>query len=78
MFDALPAIAVPISKGTRYADDELARYLAEPVDATVNDALAWWHSKQLVYPRLSRMARDYLSIPGASTQYDVYHSGSMY
>ena len=30
----------------------------------VKDALAWWVTNQAVYPHLSRMGLDYLSIPG--------------
>jgi len=30
----------------------------------VTDALAWWYKNRDVYPRLHRMALDYLSIPG--------------
>ena len=30
----------------------------------VTDALAWWYEHKNVYPRLHRMALDYLSIPG--------------
>ena len=43
--------------------DELGRYLASPTEATV-DPLLWWIEKQAVYPRLARMALNYLSIPG--------------
>ena len=39
------------------------KYLeSDPVD--VVDALAWWHENRYAYPRLHRMAIDYLSIPG--------------
>ena len=30
----------------------------------VKDALMWWHERRATFPRLSCMARDYLSIPG--------------
>jgi hypothetical protein len=44
-------------------EDELDLYLsAEPVK--VADAIKWWHEKQGTYPQLSRMALDYLTIPG--------------
>ncbi|EIW51901.1 HAT dimerization, partial [Trametes versicolor FP-101664 SS1] len=45
--------------------DELNDYLESPVDPT-KDALAWWHARRLQFPRLSRMALDYLSIPATS------------
>jgi hypothetical protein len=44
-------------------DKELTRYLAAPPEATVNP-LRWWFEHQPIYPRLSRMALDYLSVPG--------------
>jgi hypothetical protein len=61
MFDELPAFAVPKSF---QADDELASYLRSETEF-VKDVLDWWKSKAHIYPRLSRMALNYLSIPGA-------------
>jgi hypothetical protein len=62
IFNALPTL----SASTREAlADELTRYLSAPVERTLNPLL-WWVDKQAVYPRLSRMARDYLCIPGKS------------
>jgi len=43
--------------------DELHRYLAADVE-DVKDGLMWWYERRMLFPRLSRMARDYLSIPG--------------
>ena len=65
MFDALPAF----SAGPFFTNqDELSRYLAEDVvPMKPSDTLSWWASKKNVYPRLSRMALDYLSIPGMSS-----------
>jgi hypothetical protein len=48
---------------TPSSDDELQRYLAADVE-DVKDGLMWWHERRSIFPRLSRMARDYLSIPG--------------
>ena len=45
------------------ADDELQRYLATDVE-DVKDGLMWWYERRTMFPRLSRMAHDYLSIPG--------------
>ncbi len=46
--------------------DPLERYLQDPVE-TVGDPLAWWERNSERYdPRLARMAKDYLSIPGKS------------
>jgi hAT family C-terminal dimerisation region len=30
----------------------------------VEDALQWWHQRRDMFPCLSRMALDYLTIPG--------------
>ena len=43
--------------------NELEEYLALPVEK-VKDPLKWWYDNRNVYPRLSRMALDYLSAPG--------------
>ena len=44
--------------------DELAIYLSTPRDLNVKDGLRWWYERKHLYPRLHRMALDYLSIPG--------------
>ena len=46
--------------------DEVERYLAAPLE-TPADPLVWWHERRTLYPNLSRMALDYLTIPGTST-----------
>ena len=43
--------------------DELDEYLSQAIEK-VRDPIAWWWNHQKVYPRLSAMALDYLSIPG--------------
>jgi hypothetical protein len=59
IFDALPALST-VSKSLL---DELTRFLMSPTERT-HDPLRWWAERQAIYPRLSRMARDYLSVPG--------------
>lgn len=44
--------------------DELDRYLKTDVDCEVGDPLLWWVEHKHVYPRLSRMALDFLTVPG--------------
>jgi len=59
MFDNISSLSTP----RRQERSELERYLstdAEPVE----DALLWWFEHKHVYPLLSRMALDYLSVPG--------------
>lgn len=43
--------------------DELKRYLSDKREQVV-DAVEWWYARRKTYPRLSRMALDYLTIPG--------------
>ncbi|KAF5382000.1 hypothetical protein D9615_004201 [Tricholomella constricta] len=63
IFDNLPALAASKSQAPL---DELAAYLSTPVENVV-DALKWWVSKRGIWPNLSTMALDYLSIPATST-----------
>jgi hypothetical protein len=57
IFDELPDL---VSTNTH---DELDRYLMADVEK-VKDGLMWWNERRTAFPRLSRMACDYLSIPG--------------
>ena len=52
----LPSVAV---------QNELDQYLAEPlVNLRPHDSvLKWWHDRRSMYPNLSRMALDFLTIP---------------
>ncbi|KIL55791.1 hypothetical protein M378DRAFT_54282, partial [Amanita muscaria Koide BX008] len=45
--------------------DELDRFLSTDPEH-VQDVLGWWFERRHIYPCLSRMARDYLSIPATS------------
>jgi hypothetical protein len=46
-------------------DDEITRYLKADIEnINVSDGLKWWAGQRQTYPCLSRMALDYLSIPG--------------
>jgi hypothetical protein len=59
MFDDLPELAAP------QLSDELERYLTgNTYPEHIPNVLAWWSERQRIYPCLSRMAMDYLSIPG--------------
>jgi hypothetical protein len=59
-FDDLPALAAPKRSELR---NELDSYLLADAEHT-SDVLGWWHERRTTYPRLSRMAMDYLTIPG--------------
>jgi hypothetical protein len=53
--------------GSMVDPDELEEYLSQPVERLkIPDVMKWWWDKRIVWPRLSRMALDYLSIPGKS------------
>ena len=66
MFDNLMDVTPPSS-----LDDELQRYLATDVE-DMKDRLMWWHERRALFPRLSHMARDYLSIPGKHFVFFVF------
>lgn len=44
--------------------DELDKYFGSDLEIVKGDVLAWWADRREQYPALSRMAIDYLSIPG--------------
>ncbi len=60
VFDHIPT---PSSKHARPGKDEIARYFATVTEETSNP-LRWWLERRALFPCLSRMAIDYLSIPG--------------
>jgi hypothetical protein len=51
--------------------DELDRFLGKDM-LKVDNPIKWWLSKSSLYPSLSRMALDYLMIPGKSCLF-LYH-----
>ncbi|KAJ2971534.1 hypothetical protein NUW54_g12485 [Trametes sanguinea] len=59
IFDNLPYLNAAVDTPDA---DELTHYLAAEV-VPVKDAISWWQGKLEKYPRLSRMAIDYLNIP---------------
>jgi hypothetical protein len=42
--------------------NELDEYLSKPLEK-VRDPIAWWWDHRVSYPKLSKMALDYLSVP---------------
>lgn len=60
IFDNLPSLLAPRLSELR---DELERYLSTDPEH-VEDVLLWWYERKHLYPRLHRMALDYLTIPG--------------
>ncbi len=62
-FDVFAHIAMPIAAASAVRN-ELDDYLTSPREAVNGDPLAWWWEHRRTYPKLSRMALDYLSVPG--------------
>ena len=54
---------------------ELDHYLLAPVAGPKVDVLKWWKQHASMYPRLARMARDYLAIPATSAPAERVFSG---
>lgn len=52
--------AFPMARAEK---DELTHFLAVGIEQ-VDDPIVWWQRRTREYPRLSRMALDYLTIPG--------------
>lgn len=49
--------------------DELEHYLATDCNFNVENPVAWWQEHSHIFPCLSHMAMDYLTVPGAPTGY---------
>ncbi|KIK91312.1 hypothetical protein PAXRUDRAFT_13847 [Paxillus rubicundulus Ve08.2h10] len=62
MFDTMVTLAPPKSSDL---GSKLKHYLCTDVEHVTN-AVAWWHKQCAVYPGLSHMALDYLTIPATS------------
>nr|VWP01875.1 Non-specific serine/threonine protein kinase (EC [Ganoderma boninense] len=57
--------------------DELGRYLRFPIEHAPN-AIKWWVDWRVIYPNLSRMALDYLTIPATSVDVErVFSRGRL-
>lgn len=69
-FDNLPALAATKSTELRRELDRFLNFDCKHAP----DALAWWHDQRETYPRLSRMAVDYLSIPATSVDVECVFS----
>ena len=57
----MPSLSAPASSELH---DKLDRYLTSNPEQ-VTDVCQWWYERRVAYPRLHRMALDYLTIPGA-------------
>ena len=70
MFDDLPALIAPKPSQLR---DEITRYLSTDPEQ-VENVLIWWCERKSMFPRLSRMALNYLTIPGNHSQINYLQS----
>ena len=66
MFDTL----LKPAKSSNELCTEIERYLATDTEV-VDDVLVWWWERRSMYPCLSRMGLDYLSIPGMFSDYSM-------
>lgn len=64
MFDNLPRRSGKSQKANGPPLSEFDRYIAAETE-DVTDVIAWWWKRRQDFPNLSRMALNYLSIPGA-------------
>ena len=62
IFDNLP-LRAPLKRKYAALADEITLYLREDI-VDVQNPIKWWCGKRDSYPQLSRMALDYLTIPG--------------
>ena len=67
IFDNLPSLALTASD----IHNKLNWYLATDTE-DVQDGLLWWHERCMLYPCLSHMAQDYLSIPGKTLVFSIH------
>ncbi|XP_031273550.1 zinc finger BED domain-containing protein DAYSLEEPER-like [Pistacia vera] len=75
-FDMLDPLGMPGSTSSNDAEDgkleksELERYLEEPKFRSVGDfdILTWWRANTPKFPKLAKMARDFLAIPVSTAQ----------
>lgn len=64
---------------TSAAIDEVHTYLKDyPLNAHTVNPLQWWKQHQSEFPRLSRLSRDYLAIPGSSASSERVFSGGIF
>jgi len=61
--------------GISEKEGELERYLAAPIVSPHTAILGWWKEFAREYPRLARIARDYLAIPATSAPAERVFSG---
>ena len=59
-------------------DDEVSRYFADPIVRSEEDAnpLRWWKNNSARYPKLSLIAKDFLSIPASTVASEAAFSQS--
>jgi hypothetical protein len=56
----------------KHARDELTSYMSTPIEKAEGGPIKWWADRDKVCPKLSWVARDFLSAPG---EFFVFHFG---
>jgi hAT family C-terminal dimerisation region len=64
-----------VDKSTLSVEDELNAYMHVQQVSTKVDPLLWWKQHQGEFPRLARMARQYLAVPATSASVERVFSG---
>ena len=66
-------LTLPSMAGAAPSGDELETYLEEPCEIMPDAELFdWWRRRADKFPRLSRMALNYLTAPGTSIGCDIF------
>ena len=63
---SLDTISMDVDPSSVNGETELNAYMRVQQVANDTDPLMWWKQHQQEFPRLSRMARQYLSVPASS------------
>jgi hypothetical protein len=71
----MPVLAPPRSTDL---GNELDCYLSADIEDVTTSIIAWWYKRRTLYPCLSWMAIDYLTIPGMSNSSLVAQSPVIY
>lgn len=71
-FNAVTTVE-PKSTQTR-GEEEVRKYLEAPSLPLTDNPLEWWSSNDLVYPRLVKLAKRHLCIPGTSVAAEIVFS----
>ena len=70
-------VTAPVTTTTTKEElDELEEYLAMPMESTDIDLLAWWKKHESRFPKLSKMAKQYLAAPALTAGVECVFSAA--